>query len=80
MQPGKRSDLRRAHRGVDPASALYPLAYLQQGRARILEGKIDDARRSYERFLDLWKDADSDLPILLEAQQEHAQLGLQPHE
>jgi len=65
------------HRGIAPLSVLYPLAFLQQGRAYVLVGDIPDARRAYESFLTLWKDADPDLPILQEARRERARLALQ---
>jgi len=32
------------------------------------------ARKSYETFLDLWKDADADLPIYQQAKAEYARL------
>lgn len=64
------------HRGVDPTSPLYALSYVQQGRAYALAGKTADARRAYEQFLELWKDADPDVPILRDAKREGAALGL----
>ena len=62
------------HRGVDPVSPLYPLAYVQQARAYVLLGDIVRARRDYEQFFDFWKDADPDVPILIEAKAEYAKL------
>jgi len=32
------------------------------------------ARKSYEEFLTIWKDADADIPIYRQAQAEYAQL------
>ena len=37
-------------------------------------GDTAAAKKEYERFLALWKDADPDIPILQEAQAEYAQL------
>jgi eukaryotic-like serine/threonine-protein kinase len=62
------------HRGVEPISPLYPLAYVQQARAYVLSGDQVKARKAYEAFLGLWKDADPDIPILREAKTEYARL------
>jgi DNA-binding winged helix-turn-helix (wHTH) protein len=51
-----------------------PLAWLQLGRAEKLMGDNASARKSYEEFLTLWKDADPDLPIYRQAKAEYAQL------
>jgi tetratricopeptide (TPR) repeat protein len=51
-----------------------PLARLQMGRAKKLMGDSASARESYEEFLNIWKDADPDLPIYLQAKIEYAQL------
>jgi eukaryotic-like serine/threonine-protein kinase len=52
----------------------YPLAYVGLARAAVLTGDTARARRAYQDFLALWKDADSDLPILKEAKAEYAKL------
>ena len=62
------------HRGVEPASPLYPLAHVGLARAATLMGDTARARKEYQDFLALWKDADSDLPILVEARKEYEQL------
>jgi eukaryotic-like serine/threonine-protein kinase len=62
------------HRGEAPTSPLYPLAHLGLARASTLTNNPDEARKNYERFLTIWKDADSDLPILKQARAEYAQL------
>jgi serine/threonine protein kinase len=51
------------------------LAYLQLARAQVLMGDKDAAGRSYQKFLDLWKDADPDIPIYREAKAEYARLA-----
>ena len=57
------------HRSL--ASALiYPVAWLQLGRARAAAGDAPAARQAYETFLQLWKDADPDIPALLQARKE----------
>jgi eukaryotic-like serine/threonine-protein kinase len=62
------------HRGIDAFSPLYPLAHLGQARANVLMADITKARRSYEDFFALWKDADPDIPILIEAKKEYEKL------
>ena len=51
-----------------------PLARLQLGRAQRLIGDKASARKSYEEFLTLWRDADPDLPAYKEAKAEYAAL------
>jgi tetratricopeptide (TPR) repeat protein len=52
----------------------FPLSYVGLARAATLEGDTAKARRAYEDFFALWKDADSDTPILIEARKEYAAL------
>jgi DNA-binding winged helix-turn-helix (wHTH) protein/Flp pilus assembly protein TadD len=51
-----------------------PLARFQLGRAQKTMGDNASARKSYEEFLTIWKDADADLPIYRQAKAEYAQL------
>ncbi len=62
------------HRGYAPLSALYSLAHLGLARAAAMSGDTAAARTAYQNFLALWKDADPDLPILLEAKREYETL------
>jgi tetratricopeptide (TPR) repeat protein len=50
------------------------LAHLQIGRAQAMMGDNAAARKSYQDFLTLWKDADPDIPIFKEAKAEYAKL------
>jgi eukaryotic-like serine/threonine-protein kinase len=62
------------HRGIvvsDPAGAM---ARLQLGRAFALSGDKAKAKTAYQDFLTLWRDADSDIPILKQAKAEYAKL------
>jgi DNA-binding winged helix-turn-helix (wHTH) protein/tetratricopeptide (TPR) repeat protein len=52
-----------------------PLAWLQLGRAQKMMGDEAAARKSYETFLDLWKNADADIPIYQQAEAEYARLA-----
>jgi serine/threonine protein kinase len=62
------------HRGWIPLSPLYPLAHLGLARSAVLQGDTTNARKSYQDFFALWKDADSDIPILIEAKREYEKL------
>ena len=50
------------------------LAHLQLGRTFAVAGDKVKAKLAYEDFLTLWKDADSDVPILVQAKAEYARL------
>jgi len=51
-----------------------PLAWLQLARSRKMMGDEAGAQKSYETFLDLWKNADPDIPIYQQAKGEYAKL------
>jgi tetratricopeptide (TPR) repeat protein len=51
-----------------------PLAWLQLGRAQKMMGDEASARKWYEDFLALWKDADPDVPVYQQAKAEYAKL------
>ena len=63
------------HRSVDPLSPLYPLSHLGLARAYTLVGDLAHARKSYQDFLGIWKNADPDLPVLVRAKGEYATLS-----
>ncbi len=52
-------------RRLATTSFLYPLAHLGLTRAAVLTGDSAKARKAYQDFLALWKDADPDIPICL---------------
>ena len=66
------------HRGVCLADSLapvfYALSHLQLARGRAMSGDAAGARTAYQDFFILWKDADSDIPILKQAKAEYAKL------
>ncbi len=62
------------HPGIVVNDAIGALAYLQIGRAYAMQSNTAKAKRAYEEFLTLWKDADPDIPILTEAKSEYAKL------
>jgi eukaryotic-like serine/threonine-protein kinase len=53
---------------------LRALSYGGLARAAVLAGDRAKARTAYQDFFALWKDADPDLPVLLEARKEYAAL------
>ena len=50
------------------------LAHLGLARAYIVQGDTAKARAAYQDFLTLWKDADTDIPVLVAAKAEYAKL------
>jgi hypothetical protein len=62
------------HRGIVGREVTGALSRLQLARAQKLAGDQAAARKSYEDFLTLWKDADADIPIYQEAKAEYANL------
>ena len=65
------------HPGIVVNSINGPLAHLQLARAQAMMGDKDAARKSYQEFLTLWKNADPDIPIYKQAKAEYAKLGMQ---
>ncbi len=63
------------HPGIVGRFVTGALAPLQLGRAQALAGDKVAARKSYQEFLSLWKDADRDIPIYREAQVEYSKLN-----
>jgi tetratricopeptide (TPR) repeat protein len=62
------------HRGIVLSDPIGALAHLQLGRAYGLTGDIPKAGANYESFLELWKNADPDIPVLRQARAEYARL------
>jgi tetratricopeptide (TPR) repeat protein len=52
----------------------YSISYVGMARASALAGDPAKARKSFENFFALWKDADQNLPILIEAKKDYAAL------
>jgi DNA-binding winged helix-turn-helix (wHTH) protein/tetratricopeptide (TPR) repeat protein len=57
--------------GISPN---VPMAHLGLARALALEGNRDAARQEYETFFTVWKNADPDLPVVVEAHKEYLSL------
>jgi serine/threonine protein kinase len=62
------------HRGIVGADPIGALAHLQLGRTFALAGDQVKAKLAYGDFLSLWNNADSDVPILVQAKAEYARL------
>jgi eukaryotic-like serine/threonine-protein kinase len=62
------------HPGIVMNEPIGVLAHLGLGRADALAGDKTASLKAYKDFLALWKDADSDIPVLREAQAEYQQL------
>ena len=55
-------------------TVAVPFAHATLARVQMQLGQNDLARKSYERFFELWKDADPDVPLLRQAREEFAKL------
>ncbi len=53
---------------------FYSLSYLGMARGSALAGDTANARKAFQDFFELWKDADPDVPILQRAKAECAKL------
>jgi hypothetical protein len=62
-----------SHRGAN-WGPQYPAAYVGLARSAARAGDIARAKQAYEAFFTLWKDADSDVPLLVAARKEYAAL------
>ena len=62
------------HRGIVLNFPLDALARLGLARSYALQGDSAKARIAYLEFLNFWKDADPDIPILKQAKAEYAKL------
>ncbi len=62
------------HPGVLEIAVTGALVRLQLARAQAMMGDKEPARKSYQDFLTLWKDADPDIPIYRQAKVEYAKL------
>ncbi len=61
-------------KGISPMDIQHPLAQLGLARAYALAGDIASSRRAYQDFFALWKDADPDVPQLVQAKAEYTKL------
>ncbi len=62
------------NRGIGWFSPVHALAHVGLARAAVISGDTAGARKLYQDFFALWKDADADLPVLVQARKEYEQL------
>jgi tetratricopeptide (TPR) repeat protein len=62
------------HRGIILNEVIGALAHVGLARAYVLQGDMERAKVAYQDFFSLWKDADSDVPVLRQAKAEFAKL------
>jgi serine/threonine protein kinase/Flp pilus assembly protein TadD len=62
------------HRGWSALSYFYPLAHVGLARAAVVQGDTAKARQAYQDFFALWKDADADVSVLIDAKKEYEKL------
>jgi hypothetical protein len=62
------------HPGFMLACPVGALAHLGLARSYVVAGDTSKAKAAYQQFLTLWLDADSDIPILKQANAEVAKL------
>ena len=62
------------HPGLVLNEPIGTLAVLGLGRAYVLAGDSAKARKEYQNFFALWKDADPGIPILQQAKAEYSRL------
>ena len=63
-----------SHRAIVASDPIGALARLQLGRALVLSGEKTKAKAAYQDFFTLWKDADTDIPVLKDARTEYVKL------
>jgi tetratricopeptide (TPR) repeat protein len=62
------------NRGWDEWEIFSPLARLGLARAYAAKGDRENSRKAYDDFFTRWKDADADIPILIQAKAEYRKL------
>jgi len=62
------------HRGIVADDPIGALSHLELGRAYAMAGDTVKARSAYQDFLNIWKDADENIPVLKQARSEYAGL------
>jgi eukaryotic-like serine/threonine-protein kinase len=66
------------HPGLDATQMEHSVVHVWLARTHARAGHMEESRKAYETFLELWKEADPDVPLLVQAQAEYAKLA-PPH-
>jgi DNA-binding winged helix-turn-helix (wHTH) protein/tetratricopeptide (TPR) repeat protein len=64
-----------AHPTLGAGRHLLPFAQLELARTLARAGDVAGSRRTYEQFFERWRQADPDLPLLLQARREYEVLA-----
>jgi hypothetical protein len=56
-------------------NSTIPYAYAMLARVQTQMEQKDEARTSYQKLFEIWKDADPDVPLLVQARAEYDKLG-----
>lgn len=64
------------HRGWPEWEVFSPLSQLALAQTYEKQGDRENSRKAYQEFFTTWKDADQDIPILLQAKADYKKLGL----
>jgi hypothetical protein len=55
---------------------MYPLAHVGLARSLVAQGRLEEARREFDAFLELWSAADREIPMLRAAHAERARIDV----
>jgi DNA-binding winged helix-turn-helix (wHTH) protein/tetratricopeptide (TPR) repeat protein len=61
-------------KAFDLVDWLRPMSYVGLARSTLLAGDSVKAKKAYQDFFTIWKDADPDIPLLIQARKEYAAL------
>jgi tetratricopeptide (TPR) repeat protein/DNA-binding winged helix-turn-helix (wHTH) protein/TolB-like protein len=75
LELGRLDEAIREYGAVLRLNPNYALARYHLGRAYEMRGQLAAARGEYERFLGIWKDADPDIPELIDAKRRCSKLS-----
>ena len=64
----------QSYPGITGSCWSGPLSRLGAARAAVQAGSISEAKLNYQKFFELWKDADPSIPLLKDAKSEAAKL------
>lgn len=67
-----------AQRGWNWWQVYAPLTQLGLARAYAKLSDLENSRKAYENFFEMWKTADSNIPVLRQAKAEYRQLSTRP--
>jgi len=62
------------HRGSDPFSPFYPVAFIGLGLTHALVGNHEASLQAYEHVLSDWSEADPNIPMMVASRQEYERL------